>query len=130
MSLKTFVKISNISNLSDARYCAGMMVDVLGFNIDPKSESQVSAEDFTEIAEWVAGVQFAGEFSEASIDEIKETIKSYPIDYNEINNLDLVEQVFLLGKPIIFRLSIDSEEILAKLKSKLSYLDELLKWSF
>jgi len=125
MALATFVKISNISNLSDARYCAGMMVDVLGFNIDSTAEDFVSEGDFAEITEWVAGVKFAGEFTSASFDEIKEAIKLYPVDFVEIQDLELVEQVHLLGKPVIFRLTIDSTDDLSKLKSNLSYLDEL-----
>lgn len=36
MALKTFVKISGVNNLSDARYCAGMGVNQLGFNIEDK----------------------------------------------------------------------------------------------
>jgi len=127
MALKTFVKISNINNLSDARYCAGMMVDVLGFNIDPESGSHVGEEDFNEITEWVAGVKFAGEFHGASIGQIKEALKKYPVDYVEIDDLDLVEKVGLLGKPIIFRLSVNTEEDLSEMKSTLSYLDELAK---
>ncbi len=127
MGLKTFVKISNVSNLSDARYCAGMMVDVIGFNIDPTSDSFVSESDFGEITDWVAGVEFAGEFHNATEDQIRETVKKYPIDYIEINNLDMVEQIGLLGKPLIVRLSINSREKLDNLKSTLSYLDELAK---
>lgn len=126
MGLKTFVKISNISNLSDARYCSGMMVDVLGFAIDPTADAHVSAEDFKEITDWVAGVKFAGEFRNASIDQIKDTIKSYPVDYIEISDLSLVEQVNLLGKPIIFRMDIMAKEELNQLKGNLSYLDELV----
>ncbi|WP_420319060.1 hypothetical protein [Ekhidna sp.] len=127
MALRTFVKISNVSNLSDARYCAGMMVDILGFNIDPSSESKVSESDFNEITEWVAGVQFAGEFYDASIDQIKESLKSYPVDYLEIGKLDIVEKVGLLGKPILFRLEINAKSDLEGFKSNLSYLDELVK---
>ena len=37
MSLKYFVHVSSISNLSDARYCSGMMVDSLGYNLDENS---------------------------------------------------------------------------------------------
>ena len=125
MALKTFVKISNINNLSDARYCAGMMVDVLGFNIDPNSSTHISEDDFKEITEWVAGVKFAGEFYDASIDQLREAIKKYPVDYVELADIDLVEKVGLLGKPIIFRLTINTEEDLSKVKSTLSYLDEL-----
>ena len=125
MGLKTFVKISNVTNLSDARYCAGMMVDVIGFSIDSTSGSYVSEEDFKEITDWVAGVSFAGEFHGADEVSIKETIKKYPVDYVEIDNLGLVEKIGLLGKPLIVRLSINSEAELDQLKSTLSYLDEL-----
>ena len=126
MSLKTFVKISNVTNLSDARYCAGMMVDVIGFNIDPTSDEFVSADDFSEITDWIAGVKFAGEFHTSYIDEIRNTVSKYPIDYIEINNLHLAEEVFLLGKPLIVRLDINTETEFNQLKSAtLSYLDEL-----
>lgn len=127
MALKTFVKISNVTNLSDARYCAGMMVDVIGFNIDPSSDQQIPIGDYTEITEWVAGVDFAGEFTNASLDQIKDSIKNYPISYIQIEDLSIVEKVNLLGYPIIFKLKIDTDAELSKLKSNLSYLDELVK---
>ncbi|WP_436516422.1 N-(5'-phosphoribosyl)anthranilate isomerase [Ekhidna sp. To15] len=127
MGLATFVKISNVSNLSDARYCAGMMVDVIGFNIDPTTDTFVSESDFNEITNWVAGVEFVGEFHDATEEQIREAVKKYPVNYIEIDNLDLVEKVGLLGKPLIVRLSINTEEELNQLKSTLSYLDELVK---
>ncbi len=34
MSLNTFVYIRDVDNLSDARYCAGMGVDMIGFRLD------------------------------------------------------------------------------------------------
>ncbi|MEM6830225.1 MAG: hypothetical protein AAGA66_11945 [Bacteroidota bacterium] len=125
MALKTFVKISNVSSLSDARYCAGMMVDVIGFNIDPLSEDQLSAEDFSEITEWIAGVQFAGEFYDAGVHLIKDTLLKYQVDVIQINDLNMVEEMHLIGKPIIFRMDMDDTK-LPKLKSMLSYLDELV----
>lgn len=125
MALKTFVKISNINNLSDARYCAGMMADVLGFNIDPTSDSFVSEGDFGEITDWVAGVKFAGEFSGANVEQIKEAVKLYQIDYIQISDLEIVEHVGLLGKPLIVCIELNTESELAQLKSNLSYLDEL-----
>lgn len=62
MALKTKVKAGNITNLSDARYCAGMGVDWLGFpasGIDPKT--------FEEITQWVSGPQFLIEVTSAPI---------------------------------------------------------------
>lgn len=128
MALKTFVKISNISNLSDTRYCAGMMVDILGFNIDATTDDFVSADDFAEITDWVTGVQFAGEFHSAGLDEIADALKKYPVDLVEIASIDLVEQVQLLGKKVIFRLDVNSTEELESMKSNLSYLDELVSY--
>lgn len=127
MALKTFVKISDVNNLSDARYCAGMMVDIIGFNVDPTSDSRISPEDFKEITEWVAGVQFAGEFTDASKDTICEALNEYPIDLIQISDLNQVEAINLLGKPMIFKLNVESSEDVAAIKSKLSYLDELVK---
>ncbi len=127
MALQTFVKVANISSLSDARYCAGMGVDILGFNINPTSDEKVSVEDFREIAEWVAGVSFAGEFGDCELNDIKEALKNYPLDYVEITNIDQVEPVGLLGKPTIFKMTIDTMDQLSKLSSNLSYLDELVK---
>ncbi|SDD50903.1 phosphoribosylanthranilate isomerase [Algoriphagus faecimaris] len=77
MALKTFVKVSGITNLSDARYCAGMQVDVLGFNLDKTSAKYVDPTVYSEITGWVSGPEFLGEFSSLNTEEIIETIKSY-----------------------------------------------------
>jgi len=53
MALKTKVKVGNITNLSDARYCAGMGVDMLGFPVS--GPNGVSLEKFKEINGWVTG---------------------------------------------------------------------------
>lgn len=63
MRLKTKVKVGNITNLSDARYCSGMGVDLLGFPIG-SGVGKISMETFEEIAEWVAGPEFILEFSD------------------------------------------------------------------
>lgn len=57
MALKTKVLVGNITNLSDARYCAGMEVDFLGF-----SASRVDSKQLSEIQEWVVGPSFFVEF--------------------------------------------------------------------
>lgn len=50
MSLVTKVKAANITNLSDARYCAGMGVDWIGFPVE-----QVTPTVFSEITGWLSG---------------------------------------------------------------------------
>jgi len=51
--LKTKVKVSKITNLSEARYCAGMGVDYLSF-----PTSSVDLKSYQEITGWVAGPKF------------------------------------------------------------------------
>lgn len=49
MALKVTVKVGNIVNLSDARYCAGMGVDLLGF------PSTLTLDTYRDIRGWVTG---------------------------------------------------------------------------
>jgi phosphoribosylanthranilate isomerase len=66
--LKTKVKISQITNLTDARYFAAMGVDYLGFTIHPDSEAFVSPPQLKEMVEWVEGPEIVLE-SSAIIDK-------------------------------------------------------------
>ena len=71
MSLKTKVKVGNITNLSDARYCAGMGVDMLGFRIS-EPNGQISLVKFKEITDWISGPEFIAELSESPSDQWQE----------------------------------------------------------
>lgn len=77
MQLRTRVKVGNITNLSDARYCAGMGVDLLGFSIG-SNDKQVSLEVFLEIANWVAGPKFVFECTDSVDDELLEKVTQLP----------------------------------------------------
>lgn len=90
MSLKTKVKAGNITNLSDARYCAGMGVDWLGFPsnaIDPKT--------FAEITNWVTGPQFILEIDSHSLSD------EYPIEFIQTDSKQLGNSTFSKAKLII-----------------------------
>ncbi|NNF35060.1 MAG: hypothetical protein HKN68_13180 [Saprospiraceae bacterium] len=53
--LKAKIKISQITNLTDARYFAAWGVDYLGFDINPDSDHFTSPAIVAEISEWVEG---------------------------------------------------------------------------
>ena len=56
--LKTFVKVGGINNLSDARYCAGMGVDQLGFTLtETEDEEGINEKAFNDICGWVSGIE-------------------------------------------------------------------------
>ena len=127
MSLKTFVKIGKIDNLSDARYCAGMMVDILGFNLEEGTEGYVSPENFSEISEWVAGVSFCGEFANAQPAEVKLATTQYKIDYLEVQNVDLLEELSDLNTKLILKIVLNSTDDLEKLSSQLELAGGLVE---
>ncbi len=127
MSLKTFVKIGKIDNLSDARYCAGMMVDILGFNLEEGTEGYVSPENFSEISEWVAGVSFCGEFANAQPAEVKLATTQYKIDYLEVQNVDLLEELSDLTTKLILKIVLNSTDDLEKLSSQLELAGGLVE---
>lgn len=82
MALKTKVKAGNITNLSDARYCAGMGVDWLSFPID-----SVNPTTFKEITDWVAGPQFIMELNKP---EAIDRIHQYAVNMLEISHQQLI----------------------------------------
>lgn len=93
MSLKTKVKAGNITNLSDARYCAGMGVDWLGFpadSIDPKT--------FAEITGWVTGPQFVLELSAGAIPE---SLSEYGVDIIQVNYQHLQKSILFNHQLIV-----------------------------
>src|SRR5680860_568842 len=91
MALKTFVKVSNVNNLSDARYCAGMYVHLMGFNLEEHHRNYLSPEKFKEITNWLSGVKYVGEFEDSHPDTILETAKNY----QEIGYIQIREEVHL-----------------------------------
>ncbi|WP_339926089.1 phosphoribosylanthranilate isomerase [uncultured Cyclobacterium sp.] len=77
MALKTFVKISNVNNLSDARYCSGMYVNLMGFSLEESDEYYVTPTAFKEITDWLSGLEYVAEFSASHPATILETMAQY-----------------------------------------------------
>ncbi len=125
MALKTFVKIGKIENLSDARYCAGMMVDVLGFNLEEGSEGYVDNDKFKEITSWLAGVKFCGEFQNAHSAEIKLAIANNALDYVEVQSIDQLVEFSESVVGLIYKIKVENEEELAELPTKLAVAKDL-----
>ena len=116
MALQTLVKVGNITNLSDARYCAGMGVDMIGFVMDKFSNDYTPPEKLKEIQSWVAGVQIVGETESTDFDEVVSLLQSYEIDILQITDPGLLPRIAEAGKPII--LKVDAEN---------AYLEDYLK---
>lgn len=118
MALKTFVKISSVNNLSDARYCSGMQVNLMGFNIEENNKNYTSSEKFREITAWLSGLEFVGEFEDSHPEKILTVIKDYP----EMKHIQIREE-FHLGMLVNSGLGL----ILKIQINKIEDLDEILK---
>ena len=118
MALKTKVKINRITNLTDARYCSGMYVDVLGFSLEEGSPHYVSPSQFQEITGWISGADYAAEFTESDAYTIERKLADYPeINWIESCDLDTLIQLKTLGKELIYQVSMEEiESIVPKIE--------------
>ncbi|HEU5291766.1 MAG TPA: phosphoribosylanthranilate isomerase [Cyclobacteriaceae bacterium] len=92
MALKTLVKVGKISNLSDARYCAGMNVDLLGFRVVAGQDHYVSPELFKEIRGWFTGPAIVAEaYGIQKNEDLPAIIQQYLPDYIELSLADLLK---------------------------------------
>jgi phosphoribosylanthranilate isomerase len=81
MSLKTRVKVGRVTNLSEARYCAGMGVDMLGF---PVGDDGLKPEEYKQMIEWVAGPELVLEVYHSQMEDLKAITDNYPGHYIEV----------------------------------------------
>jgi phosphoribosylanthranilate isomerase len=90
MALCNLVKVSNIKDLSNARYCAGMGVELLGFDVD-----ELSVETFTEIKNWITGVKIVAETKQVSLEAITEIAQKFAPDYIQVPSAAGLEPFFI-----------------------------------
>ncbi len=106
MALSTLVKISNVTNLSDARYCAGMGVDLLGFSMDADAPDYVDPDRFAAIRGWVAGVQIVGETHSTDPVAIEQLVQAYQPDYLQVDDAAMLPYLASFDKPLILRVDL------------------------
>ncbi|WP_026464500.1 hypothetical protein [Adhaeribacter aquaticus] len=111
MALKTLVAVTNINNLSDARYCAGMGADIISFCLTEGKEGFLKPTEVKEIAGWLAGVQFAGEFEKVPVETINEIAQSCALDMVQLNSTYFLDDIVNIELPIIQRILIDKDTI-------------------
>jgi len=119
MALSTIVLVNQITNLSDARYCAGMGVEMLGFNLQSQHPQHITPQAFKEISGWVSGVKLVGEVQELPTQEVEELLLDYNVDMLQLNSLYLIEELDELPLPIILRVMIDKDTVEENLRGLL-----------
>ena len=79
--LKRKVLVTGISNLSEARYCAGMFVDYLCFELNKTHEDYISLEKVLEIKNWLSGLKVGGRVAEWPSDMNEEAWQKLGLDF-------------------------------------------------
>lgn len=119
MLLKTLVKISSVNNLSDARYCAGMGVTMMGFLLDTHHAHYISPAQFKAITQWVQGVALVGELSTTDPGVVQQTLDQYAIDYLQLNDPIATRHIADLAVPLLIKLRLQGNETLVALQSRM-----------
>ncbi len=85
--LKTHVKASAVTNLTDARYFAALGVEWIGFNFDKAADTSIHPHTVIAIKEWIEGVKLVGEFHQHSMEEVLKVIEMIGLDAIQFNSI-------------------------------------------
>ena len=122
MKLKTLVKVGKVNNLTDARYCAGMGVDMIGFCLDEDDPAYLSVDQINGITGWISGVKLVGETKHFDIDKINQLIDDLNLDYIQLNGSFNFDKYKFIKKPIIQKILVLDSNILHLYLNKVDYL--------
>ncbi len=106
MASRPIIYVNRITNLSDARYCAGMGVDMLGFVVTQSHPDYVSPVQFQEIMGWVSGPRRVAEIIDWESVNVEEVISQYSPDLLHISITKATTNK-LPSFPLILELSLE-----------------------
>ena len=119
MPLKTLVKVSAVNNLSDARYCAGMGVDLIGFPLDQNDPDCLTPTQFKEITQWVQGVALVGELGVPDAAHMQAVLSNYRLNYLQLRYPVSPQRLAHAALPILLQVLLQGHETVASLLNQL-----------
>ncbi len=103
MALKTNVYISDVTNLTEARYYAGMEVAIIGFNANPASDTYMTSTQFDAITSWLSGIQTCWQWNMPLSQDFLTFLSQTPSDFIELTQIPEKEFINLIKKPLLIR---------------------------
>lgn len=116
---RTRIKICGITNLEDARFAAGALVDYLGFIFYEKSPRYIEPGEAGAIINWLEGPEKVGVFVNQPLDDVNRIAKETGLDYVQLHGEESVEYCELVEKPIIKVIHIQEETVPYLLKHQI-----------
>ncbi|MEX0844100.1 MAG: phosphoribosylanthranilate isomerase [Balneolaceae bacterium] len=125
MTERTKIKICGITNLEDARFAAGALVDYLGFIFYEKSPRYVTPGEAGAIINWIEGPEKVGVFVNQPLDDVNRIAKETGLDYVQLHGDESPEYCELVEKPIIKVIHIEEETVGYLLEHKIEQYAEV-----
>ncbi|MAO64743.1 MAG: phosphoribosylanthranilate isomerase [Balneola sp.] len=108
---RTKIKICGITNLEDARFAAGALVDYLGFIFYEPSPRYIEPGEAGAIINWIEGPEKVGVFVNQPIDDVNSIARQTGLDYVQLHGDESPEYCELVDKPIIKVIHIEEESV-------------------
>lgn len=101
--MKPGLKLNNITNLHDARYCSAVGIQLLGFNLGRNAGEILDPEEVATIMEWLSGPESVGEFATADLDLIRSYVERCRLDHVSLPLDQATQDLQALESQLIFR---------------------------
>ena len=121
---RTKLKICGITNLEDARFSSGMMVDYLGFIFYEKSPRYIEPAKAGAIINWIEGPEAVGVFVNQPLDDVNAIAKETGLGIVQLHGSESPEYCELVEKPVIKVIHVEEGATKDTLKGKIQpYID-------
>ena len=111
------LKFSNISNLTSARFAAAAMADWVGFCFDAESPNYINVLKAKEIAGWLTGPKYIGEFNNGDFETIQGICGILSLDGIQIPLNAFDEKLLDLEKEIFVTVELNNENFVSQQSS-------------
>lgn len=125
------IKVSSVSNLTDARYFAAKEVAWLGFCLEPGAPQYIAPTSMLAIREWVGGVLSVGEFGLAAYDDLIYAVTNYRLDAVQVGMFTPIETLEKLhGQTTLFReIVVQPDSSAAALRAEIQRAAHLVEYT-
>lgn len=121
MALQTLVKLNEVRSLAEARYGAGMGVNMLGFALEKHHAHYVSPTQLQAISKWLSGVKLVGEIETSNLQVIEQLLSAYRLDYLQLNDSrEIGKDLASWGVPVLIKLQLRDHDSLSSLRRRLA----------